>query len=364
MMLAIRLAVVCASFLASAGCNQVASLARPGEAITPVRETDKVPNDPDDPAIWIHPTDSSRSLILGTDKFERTGGLYVFGLDGRLRQAITPLDRPNNVDVEYGVMLGGVATDIAVVTERRQHRLRVYRIPPDGGAFSDLAPEGLPVLQGEVGDRAQPMGIALYKRPRDGAVYAIVAPKSGGPTEYLWQYRLEDNGRGSLGANLVRRFGHFSQKGAEPGEIGEIEAVVVDDALGYVYYSDERHAIRKYPADPDGEDAARELAAFGLDGYQGDREGLAIYETGDRTGYLVSSDQVPGATRVRLYRREGAPGQPHNHSEVRTVLTASDSTDGLDVTSKAVPGFPRGFLVMMNSSARNFLIYDWERLNR
>ena len=160
-------------------------------------------------------------------------------------------------------------------------------------------------------------------------------------------------------ATLVRRFGNFSRVGAEPDEIGEIEAVVVDDALGYVYFSDERSAIRKYHADPDHPDAARELAVIGADGYMGDREGLAIYETGKGTGFLVSSDQVPGGTRVKLYRREGTPENPHDHSDVRTVVTVSDSTDGLEVTSRPLPGFPQGLLVMMNASARDFLLFDW-----
>jgi 3-phytase len=68
---------------------------------------------------------------------------------------------------------------------------------------------------------------------------------------------------------------------------------------------------------------------------------------------------MPGGTRVRLYRREGTPGNPHDHPVVRTVSTVSDSTDGLEVSARALPGFPRGMLVMMNSRARNFLIYDW-----
>ena len=33
----------------------------------------------DDPAVWVHPTDASRSLILGTNK---DIGVYVYGLDG------------------------------------------------------------------------------------------------------------------------------------------------------------------------------------------------------------------------------------------------------------------------------------------
>jgi 3-phytase len=199
------------------------------------------------------------------------------------------------------------------------------------------------------------MGIALYKRTRDGAVFAIVAPKTGGATDYLWQYRLEADAAGRLGLTLVRRFGRFSR-------VGEIEAVVADDALGYLYYSDERYGIRKYHADPDHADTSRELAAFGTDDYLGDREGLAIYDTGDGKGFIVSSDQVSRGTRVKMFRREGAPGNPHDHSAVWTVPTVSDGTDGLEATSRALPGFPRGLLVMMNAGARNFLLYDWRAI--
>jgi 3-phytase len=355
------------AWLVSLACGSTAPLdppggtppaARPG-AIQPAGRTAQVANDPDDPAIWIHPADPAQSLILGTDKIESKGGLYVFALDGTLRQTITPLDRPNNVDVEYGFAVGGRATDIAIVTERKRHRLRVFRIPNDGGLLVDLAPDGLPVLAGENGEASEPMGIALYKRPRDGAVFAIVAPKTGGATDYLWQYRLDSDPGGRLSAVFVRRFGQFSRKGSTPFDVGEIEAVAVDDGLGYVYYSDERFGIRKYHADPDHPDAARELAVLGTDGYDGDREGLAIYQTGEGTGFIVSSDQVSSGTRVKLFRREGAPGSPHDHAEVHTIATMSDDTDGLDVTPRALPGFPRGMLVMMNSSARNFLIYDW-----
>src|SRR5688572_26486783 len=101
-------------------------------AIAPARSTTPLPPDPADPAIWRHPTDPARSLVLATDKIESKGGLYVFGLDGKLRQTIAPLDRPNNVDIEYGVRLGGRTTDVAVLTERKQHRLRVFQIPADG----------------------------------------------------------------------------------------------------------------------------------------------------------------------------------------------------------------------------------------
>lgn len=143
--------------------------------------TMRVPNDPDDPAIWVNAADPAGSLIIGTDKQEGVGSLYVFGLDGRGRQAITPMDRPNNVDVEYGFTLGRAPVDIAVVTERMRRRLRVFRIDQQSGWLDDVSSGGgLPVLDGMAGESGEPMGIALFKRPSDGAVFAIVAPKTGG----------------------------------------------------------------------------------------------------------------------------------------------------------------------------------------
>jgi 3-phytase len=370
-----------ATAASAASAATAGSAVRPadGPVLKPVAETEPVPHDADDPAIWVHPTDPSRSLILGTDKFAREGGLHVFGLDGKRRQTIAPLDRPNNVDIEYGVTLGGLAPgdvkatniDIAVLTERKQHRLRIFAIPADGGTLVDLAPDGLPVLEGQTGEASEPMGVSLYKRPADGVTFAIVAPKTGGTTDYLWQYRLERKSPGErITATLVRRFGNFSRRGAEPGEIGEIEAVVVDDELGYVYYSDERFGIRKWHANPDHADAARELAVFGTEGYAGDREGLAIYaprqtpysNRGGPSGLLISSDQVEGATRLFLYPREGTIGNPHNHPAISVRQTSSDETDGLDVTARSLPGYPRGLLVMMNSTGRNFSIYRWDDL--
>jgi 3-phytase len=348
----IAVAVVAAAWAASCA-NPGTPGTSAGEPRQPVLATDPVGHDADDPAIWVAPNDAAESLIIGTDKIESDGALVVFGLDGKIRQTIDGLDRPNNVDVEYGLPFGGAPVDIAVTTERMRHRLRVFAVT--GGRLADIAPDGIPVLEGQTGEAAEPMGIALYRRPSDGTVFAIVAPKTGGPDDYLWQYRLDDDGAGRVRGALVRRFGAFS--GA-----GEIEAVAVDDELGYVYYADERFGIRKYRADPDAPDAARQLGVLGTEGYLGDREGLAIYDAGAATGVLLSSDQVPGGSRVMVYPREGLPDRPHEQPRLATIPTTADATDGLEATSRPLPGFPHGLLIMMNSRGRNFLVFRWENI--
>ncbi len=323
--------------------------------VAPALGTAAVTDDADDPAIYVNRTDPSRSLILGTNKVQAPqGALVVFGLDGKIRQTIDRLDRPNNVDVEYGLQLAGQPTDIAVLTERLQHRLRVFAIGRDGMLTDVGSPAGLNVLEGQQGEASEPMGISLYKRARDGAVFAVIAPKTGPTQGYLWQYRLLDDGAGKVKAEKVRQFGAYS--GGK-----EIEAVAVDDALGYVYYADELDGIHKYHADPDNPQAAVELARFGTEGFQADREGIAVYARNDGTGYILCTDQLDGNSQYRIFRREGAPGKPHDHSEViKIVRGGADGTDGLEVTSDSLgPGFPHGLMVAMNSGPRNFLVFRW-----
>jgi 3-phytase len=317
--------------------------------IQPVVVTEPVFFDSDDPAIWINRADPARSLVLGTCKHETNGGLYVFDLNGKILRdkTVLGLKRPNNVDLTYGFTLGGKKRDLAVVTERNAGRLRVFSVPDmtpvDGG--------GLPVFDGD--PERLPMGIALYSRPRDGALFAIVGGRVGPAEGYLWQYRLTDDGGGRVRATRVRAFGRFS--GAK-----EIESIAVDAELGHVYYSDEGKGVRQYAADPDAPDANRELAFFATDGFAGDHEGISIYPTGPGRGYIIVSNQ-DGRT-FRIYRREGEPGRPHAHPFVKEVPLAAESSDGSDVTAADLgPRFPGGLFVAM-SHDRTFHFYSWAQL--
>jgi 3-phytase len=208
------------------------------------------------------------------------------------------------------------------------------------------------------------MGVALYRREKDGAIFAIVAPKTGPRSGYLWQYRLSEAPGGRIAAAFVRRFGAFSATTVRAEN--EIEAVAVDDALGYVYYADEADGIHKWHADPDHPAAARELAHFARAGFRGDREGIGIYARPDGTGYIVCTDQLDGNSEYHVYPREGAPGSPHDHTrEIAVVRGGADATDGLDISSAALgPALPNGVMIAMNSTAQNFLVFRWEDIAR
>ena len=321
-----------------------AVVSSPAPIVQPVIITDTVRHDTDDPAIWINPLDPAKSLIIGTDK-DADGALYVFDLKGKVvaDKVVRNLNRPNNVDIGYGLRLAGKPVDVAVVTERGASRLRTFRLPD----MQPLDKEDLDVFAGEA--QRQPMGIALYKRPKDGVLFAFVGRKEGPKDGYLWQYRLEDNGSGLIKATAVRKFGRWSGK-------KEIESIAGDNELGYVYYSDEGVGVRKYYADPERGDA--ELALFAQTGFTEDHEGISIYKTGPGTGYLLVSDQQ--ANQFHIFRREGEPGHPNAHKLLKVVKVAARLSDGSEVTNVNLGRqFPKGLFVVM-SEGKTFHYYRWE----
>lgn len=313
--------------------------------VNPVIITDSVKHNSDDPAIWINKNDLSKSLIIGTDKGKdgEDGALYVFGLDGKeiKEKTFKGLKRPNNVDIAYNLKLDNSFTDIAVCTERNTNSIRVFTLPE----MKAIDNGGIPVF---VGDSLRlPMGIALYTKI-NGEVYAIVSRKNGPRDAYLSQYRLSDNGKGVVVGTLVRKFGKFSGK-------KEIEAIAVDNELGYVYYSDEGVGIRKYYADPDSSNA--ELAIFASTEFRSDIEGISIYKKKNGKGYILVSDQQ--ANQFHIFPREGAMNNPNEYPLLKTIQTPTLESDGNEVTSVSLPNFPNGIFVAM-SNPKVFQFYRWK----
>ncbi|WP_200977811.1 phytase [Echinicola sp. 20G] len=321
------------------------------DKVKPTYVTDQVNHDTDDPAIWINPTDPSQSLIVGTDK-DADGALYVFNLKGKAIDSLTVrnIQRPNNVDIGYGLQLGDKTVDFAVTGERMTSKLRFYSLPD----MKEIHPEGIEVYLGEEGPEYRDlMGVAVYHNPENNKHY-VIAGRKNGPQDgtYLWQYEIKSED-GILSLDLVRKFGEFSGN-------KEIEAIAVDNELGYIYYSDEGVGVRKYYADP--EKGNEQLALFATEGFTKDHEGISFYKLDDQTGYILVSDQE--ANLFHVFPREGSSSNPHEHQLITKIPTSTVSSDGSETSSTALgPDFPHGLFVAM-SDDKTFQIYKWEDMAR
>ncbi|WP_246365953.1 phytase [Nonomuraea rhodomycinica] len=289
----------------------------------------------DDPAVWVHPSDSRRSVVIATAK---QGGLYVYDLDGRQVQHLAapaapgPDDEPgrfNNVDVTYG--FGG--RDLAIVSDRGRDTLRVYAV--SGGRLTDVTDPAAPFVfnttQEQVDDAETAYGLAAWKDAT--GTYALVSRRHRTSVALV---RLLARPGGTIGYQRVRTLdlpasftlpdGTSWTPCLEPGEQPQVEGMVVDQDKDVLYAAQEDVGIWRVRADltgtpvlidrvreygvPGSYDPATDECTPGADpGYGGrhlaaDAEGLTLYYREDGKGYLLASSQ--GDSTFAVYRREGS----------------------------------------------------------
>lgn len=323
-------------------------------AVAPVAETPSLLRteedanaDADDPAIYVHPTDGDKSLVITALK---DGGLAVYNLDAEEVQRISPPEiRYNNVDVVYGFELDGKSVDLAIATDRRNDTLAVWSIHPEqrltnitSTALSDLSASIFGIDDGE----QTAYGLATYTSPIDGKSYVFVSQRDG---DQIAQLELVDNGQGQVDAKLVRTLTVPIPEGGEL-EDAQVEGMVADRELGYLYVGQEKVGIWKFQAEVNASVEGRLIEPVKPDGnvITADVEGLTIYYAADGKGYLLASSQ--GDSSYAAFSREGNNDYLGSFV-IDDGIDGVEESDGADVVSVALGSkFPNGLLVVHDGS--------------
>ncbi len=337
--------------------------------VQPTRETPPEfdPADSDDPAVWIHPSNPAKSLLLTTKKF---GGATVYDFDLNVVQAVVPSTngalRLNNVDVLYGFALGGTRVDLAVFSDRVNDTLLIYRLDPDSVAsplVEVTAPLVSSIFAGSVAGGDTAYGLCLYRSPLDGKAYAFVS--RNGLSE-IAQLELFDVGGGQVGWQRVRTIALPDPR--------QVEGMVADQELGWVYLAQEKVGLWKFPAEPsrasDGGALLQRVKPGGTI-FAADVEGLCVYYSTNGTGYLLASGQ--GENSFSVFQREAAnaPVGSFVIGANRSVgIDQVTTCDGADVASLSLPNFPLGVLIVhdgendgsVSVKNTNFKLVPWERV--
>lgn len=310
-----------------------------------VRETDSAPSKgdaADDPAIWIHPTDRTQSLVIGTNK---GGGLMVFGLDGKQLQYFDGIE-PNNVDVRDGFERNGKPVSLALASDRAKNTILAWSIDPETRALTSLPVEG-------VAPSTEVYGFCLYKAP-DGALNGIVTTKTGVMEQWLLTPAEQGN---KLVATLVRSH-KFD---------GQCEGCVADDALGVLFVGEEGGGVWKLSASASDGEKPLKIADVQPNGrLVPDVEGLALFKLHGEGGYLIVSSQ--GSNEFCVYERAGA------HQLLGCFQLSAEGgkdlvteTDGIEVVAGNLgDDFPGGLFVAQDDENpggnQNFKFAAWETI--
>ena len=329
-----RLLMLASAALALTACETDDVWVDDGIAAAPVAasfETDPMTgrgDRADDPALWVHPGDTAKSLILGTNKDE---GLHVYDLSGQEVQFLD-VGRVNNVDVRQ---------DVAAASNDEFNAISLFTIDADSLAVTHEGdfPTG----------KEEPYGICMGLV--DGAMYIIPTYKDGAIQVWV---------AGDAGFSLQRE--------VQVGQYGprQLEGCVVDDETGTIFIGEEEHGIWKLDlADSTSTPEIVDTIAA-ANGLVADVEGLSLWVGDNGGGYLVASAQA--ADRYVVYDRAA----PHAPRGVFSITASADGsvdavshTDGLDASSAALPGFPRGVLIVQDDANpvsevdQNFKVVDW-----
>ncbi len=317
-----------------------------------------IPGDADDPAIYVHPTDPSQSLVISSLK---DGGLATFDLSGQLVQNILPVDfgdiRYNNVDLVYGFKLGSQSVDLAVASDRENDTLAIFQIDSTTRQLTNITADDIPESIFGVDDSEQTAyGLGAYTSLVSGKSYVFVSQREG---DQVAQLELVDNEDGQVSAVLVRTLSVPIPAGGEL-EDAQVEGIVVDRELGYLYVGQENGGIYKFSAEPSGSDTGVLIDAVKPEGsnLEADVEGLTIYYAGDGKGYLLASSQ--GDNTFAVYTREGNNEYLGNFAvgEFGGIDGVQES-DGADVINVPLgPQFPSGLLVVQDGSNDPAVVVD------
>ncbi|KAA6211830.1 phytase [Streptomyces filamentosus] len=348
--------------------------------------------DADDPAIWRNAAAPDRSLVVATAK---EGGLRVYDLDARPVQSIAAPpaagedDAPgrfNNVDLVHGLRLSSGKADLAVTSDRGNDRLRFYRIDRDraGGPLSDVTdPAAPPVFsqdQAEINDQRTAYGLATWTDRTTGKSYALVSrrertsiallellPAAGGKVTYRKVRTLD------LPSSFQLPDGTSWSPCAEPGELPQVEGMVVDPANGMLYAGQEDIGVWRMRADLTGTpkliDKVREYGVpgtydeeteectpgadpgFGGTRISSDVEGLTLLTEPDGDGYVLASSQ--GDNTFAAYDRELEDANEYEGgfrvAAADDALDGSEECDGAAVLNAPLGSkYPNGLLVVQD----------------
>ncbi|WCT75394.1 phytase [Sphingomonas naphthae] len=289
----------------------------------------------DDPAIWRNPADPAASLIVGTDK---KAGLYVYGLDGKVRD-FHDAGRVNNVDLADGVTIAGKAGILVVASDRNDvanARLALFRLDP---VTTKLAALGT-VSAGS----GEAYGVCLY---RDGAgLYAFAVLKDG----TINQVAIDASGAAPT-AQIVRTMKLATQS----------EGCAADNRTGRLYVAEEDVGLWRFDARADAPVTATKVGAADGKNLVADAEGVALAPIGARGGYVLVSSQGDNAYSVYGLADDRYIGR---FRIAAGKVGSTEETDGIDlILGDFGPAYPGGLFVAQDgqnaAGAQNFKLVAW-----
>jgi 3-phytase len=324
-----------ASIVALSLAPFTAALAQTAATITPGAETaPSLQDDANDVAFWLHPTDASQSLVLGS---AGTAGLELFGLDGQL------VGRYDAAEIDYVDVLYGFGDAALVVAyDRRSGTVRAFTLDPVTRTL--LPVSGAPLQPG-----GEVTGLCGFRSPLTGLHYLFVAVEGS-----LQQWSLYP-ASGKVEGRLLRTI---------PVGVGAAYCTV-DDATSTVYATEESVGIWAMAAEPEADAARRAVDLVAPYGHLAEEvKGLAVYRASATDAYLLAVDVA--AERINVYSLADHRFVGSASIGAASAIDAVGEAEGVAVAPISLGGFAGGAFAIVDEdndgAAMNIKLLAWRDL--
>lgn len=321
-------------------CNPVQRFVQASAETTPVQNDQDAA---DDPAIFVHSNDPSKSLIIGTNK---QYGLVVYNLKGEQIQAFD-FGLLNNVDLRSNFPLGDQKITLVGASNRTDNTISLFQLNENTGELKSIAAQPLQSKLDEV------YGFCMYQK--DGT-YAFVVGKNGVVEQWLLTATKDQKVKGEV----VRSF-----------DVGDqCEGLVADDELGFLYVGEEEEGVWKYKAAANADSSRVAVTSIKSNKMlHADIEGVSIYYAANGKGYLLVSSQ--GNDSYAVFEREGDNKYIGSFRIGDGAVDKTGDTDGIDVINYGLgDAFPNGLFIAQDGfnydgkqkRNQNFKLVAWDSI--
>ncbi|HKU61105.1 MAG TPA: hypothetical protein VJQ44_07815 [Gemmatimonadales bacterium] len=293
----------------------------------------------DSPAVWHGP--KGQHWLLSTAKTTHVLVVNDAATGAPIRRVGGPgkakgqLLRPNGI---------AVIDDLALVVERDNHRVQVFRLPE----FTSLGTFGDDVLR-------LPYGLTVFPDKEAGHYTVYVTdnyemPDETVPPDSLLGQRVRQFRVGvtpsGISAESVKAFGET----AGPGVLKVVESIEADPSHDRLLIAEELEGgsvIKEYTLE--GKFTGR-LVGPGLFPHQA--EGIILYSCGDTAGYWVTTDQSLEVNTFHVFDRTTLA----HLGSFRGNTTLN--TDGIALTQRGYGAFPNGAFFAVHNDG-NVAAFSW-----
>ena len=298
----------------------------------------------EDLAIFVHPTDLEKSMLIGANTFT---GLATYDLEGQLLKHY-PVGPIHRVDTRSDFKIGDETVHLVVASNWEENSLQVFKLDTSSMELTEINKEPIVSRVTEIS------GFCLYQNA-EGLLYAFVTGREG----WLEQWALLASGEKVRG-ELIRSF-YVGPK---------CEGLVADDELGQLYITQRRRGIWKCAAEPDESQDIYLVDNFRNNSHiKKNLQGISLYYAPEGAGYLIVSSQ--GNDSYAVYRRQGRNTFLGSFKIGDGEVDGASESSGIAVTNLPLSSkFPKGLFIVQDAEnqtdglmdAQNFKMVDWEAI--